>query len=814
MSTQLTEAQVQRQLQLEEDMRGEGIARYRRQVAAARDYKDESSTKVGAAMLQKAMVSLTAVVTAFFEEANSGKAGKRHSAIKLLAGLEPEVIAFITAKSLIDSISQRRNLQSCAKAVGQALEEEAWFRKFADQKPALWRTITETMLEEQVPSNLRQARLVRTAKKYEVDHARWTPQERHHVGMKAIDMMIEATGWIEKVDVTERSGTKVRTKSFLRATEETMAFINDENARCELLTPVYLPMVVPPREWTTPLDGGYLSPSITRKPMVKTMNKAFMEELKNHEMPKVYAAVNALQRSAWQINTDLLPVIKELFAQQSPLGKLPAVRTDDVPPFPSNKEDKDAVTAWRRKAAGINEGNTKRKSKRIACAKAIWVAEKFQAEERFYFPYYCDFRGRVYARPLFLTPQGADYSKALLRFADGIELGEQGACWLAIHGANLWGFDKVSLQDRIDWVQAHEEQILASAADPLDFVWWGQADKPLQFLAFCMEWAGFKREGEGFKSKIAVALDGSCNGLQNFSMALRDSVGGAAVNLLPSEKPQDIYQRVADVVLAKLRLDQSENGSVMATQWIDSGLVGRKLCKKPVMTLPYGAKEYGMRGGIVDFIAEARDEGKTIPWDDLFPAAQYIGRLIWSSIGEVVIAARAAMDFLQQVAQVAAREGLPIHWMTPVGFPVMQEYRELIGKRVKTQIGGAVCFLWLNHEGDKLDRRKQSAGISPNFVHSLDSAHMMATVNVSAENGIEDFAMVHDSFGTHAANTPALAVFLRQAFVEQYRADVLSEFRARIADQLSPENLADLPEVPQMGDLDIEQVLDSDFFFA
>lgn len=806
---------VERQLRLEEDMSGLGIARFRQQVSKARELEDETSTAVGFRLLQQAVGKTADVVKAFFEFENApggyGKVKRKHKATRFLAGLEPEVIAFITAKSVLDSVSQRKNVQSAARAIGTAIEEEVWFRLFASQKPALWRSIVQGMTVEQVPSALRQSRLKRAAINYEVEHQRWTLEERHFVGTKCLDMFMEATAWVEIVKVTTG---KNNTTLFLKATAATMEWINSENARCELLSPVYLPMIVPPLDWSTPFDGGYLSPSITRKPLVKTQNRAFMEELANHEMPRAYKAVNTLQKTAWQINTDMLPIIQELFRQQSPLGKLPSSREDELPPFPQNKEDKEAITAWRRKAASIHEGNTKRRSKRIAAAKALWVAEKFAAEERLYFPYYCDFRGRVYARPLFLTPQGADYAKSLLRFAEGIELGEQGACWLAIHGANLWGYDKTDLQARVDWTTENEEKIIASANAPLDFTWWSAADKPLQFLAFCQEWVGFRRDGVHFLSRLPVALDGSCNGLQNFSMALRDSVGGAAVNLVPSDKPQDIYQRVADVVTAKVCLDASENGLVMAQQWLSSGLITRKLCKKPVMTLPYGAKEYGMRAGIVDYLVEQRDEGKALPWDDFFPAAQYIGRIIWQSIGEVVIAARAAMDFLQETAKVAAREALPIHWITPAGFPVLQEYKELVGKIMKTQIGGEVVKLTVSSEGDKLDRRKQAAGISPNFVHSLDSAHMMATVCVSVDEGIEDFAMVHDSFGTHAANTEALGVLLRRAFVNQYRADVLSEFRERIAGQLSPENLEELPQVPPMGDLDIERVLESDFFFA
>ena len=67
--------------------------------------------------------------------------------------------------------------------------------------------------------------------------------------------------------------------------------------------------------------------------------------------------------------------------------------------------------------------------------------------------YQLDFRGRIYAVPNYLNPQGPDFAKGLLTFAEGKPIDENGACYLAIHGANCFGYDKVGLQDRIDWVQ-------------------------------------------------------------------------------------------------------------------------------------------------------------------------------------------------------------------------------------------------------------------------------------------------------------------------------------------------------------------------
>ena len=101
--------------------------------------------------------------------------------------------------------------------------------------------------------------------------------------------------------------------------------------------------------------------------------------------------------------------------------------------------------------------------------------------------------------------------------------------------------------------------------------------------------------------------------------------------------------------------------------------------------------------------------------------------------------------------------------------------------------------LVVNIGGTKLDRRRQTLGISPNFVHSCDASHMMLTTCLAAENGIESFAMIHDSYGTHAGQAAILAAALRQAFVDQYSGDVLADFRQQLVEQLPPEAAEKLP---------------------
>lgn len=48
-----------------------------------------------------------------------------------------------------------------------------------------------------------------------------------------------------------------------------------------------------------------------------------------------------------------------------------------------------------------------------------------------------------------------------------------------------------------------------------------------------------------FISHLPVYQDGSCNGLQHYAALGRDEEGGREVNLVPAEKPSDVYSSVA-----------------------------------------------------------------------------------------------------------------------------------------------------------------------------------------------------------------------------------------------------------------------------
>jgi DNA-directed RNA polymerase len=375
------------------------------------------------------------------------------------------------------------------------------------------------------------------------------------------------------------------------------------------------------------------------------------------------------------------------------------------------------------------------------------------------------------------------------------------------------------MDERIDWVDDNTLRILQVATDPLEDLWWAkEADDPWSFLAFCYEWNGFQRHGLEHISHIPIAKDGSCSGLQHFSAALRDPIGGQAVNLIPSNEPEDIYQSVIDLAIVKITADLGGERDAIAQACLSFGL-SRKAAKRMTMCRVYGSTLYSGRTFLEEYISDTdmkrkqEDLSYVSPLDNLrFEAALYLAKHIWDSINETVIAAKDGMAWLQDCARILATENLPISWTTIDGFPVMQSYPDTKRRRIKTKLGDKMVYLSLREDKvGKMDRSKQSNGISPNVVHSLDSCHLRMTVNLARDNGVTHFAMIHDSFGCHASDIPMLSACLREAFIDLYVAnDPFELFRVQT------QELTDtvLPMPPAKGTLDLTVVRDSEFFFA
>ena len=108
-------------------------------------------------------------------------------------------------------------------------------------------------------------------------------------------------------------------------------------------------------------------------------------------------------------------------------------------------------------------------------------------------------------------------------------------------------------------------------------------------------------------------------------------------------------------------------------------------------------------------------------------------------------------------------------------------------------------------------KRRQCTAFAPNYIHSLDSTHMMMTALACKQQGIT-FAGVHDSFWTHAATVDDMNVVLREQFYELHSQPLMEELLNEFKRSYK-EHAADFPSIPKVGEFDLKQIFDAPYFF-
>jgi DNA-directed RNA polymerase len=662
-----------------------------------------------------------------------------------------------------------------------------------------------------------------------------------------------------------REPRRIGRKITVQLADEVLKPLAENFDRAAGQKPLWGPLVVPPRRWTNNRDGGYHFDLNGRHRLLKIAGRDFCEK----NVPAVFSAVNALQGVAFRINRKILDTAAHL------LSTVPSRETDEL--------------------FGISPAASgeKRLWLRVSVNRITAEASRLEAYPRIYYTGFLDFRGRYYCKGTYLNPQGSDLCRGLVEFADAKPIRDDKAeRWLRNHGASCYGseFSRGTHNERERWVRDNEARIVALARDPVspeNRAFLKGADKPWEFLAWSHEWSGFREQGFGYESRLPVAVDGSCNGIQHFAALMRSRELAEQVNLSKTVRPGDIYKAVAEGTermfrerrnamtwYASLTLDEvvrkykdytgllssplidgrrkEQDEPVMAARGADDeaeepaedpdeedveefddepGATGvdeeaigelknmeavlkerwdglsankrmeclrecrrqlaecmlmtpppdsvpaiaftRKLLKSIVMTFPYSATHNGNAKGMEERLCAEHK-----------PHLDYLGQVIGKRYCEsflpehilshaIVRNTRAVirniagdairiMNYLKSMAPDDPKKP-EISWISPTGLKVRQRYAQPEnGDKIALEYSDMKIYLQKPGKSKKANCRKHKQGISPNFVHSCDAAHMMKTVNAAKAAGIDSFLMIHDSYATHAADMEALRGILRE----------------------------------------------------
>ncbi|XP_040273449.1 DNA-directed RNA polymerase, mitochondrial [Bufo bufo] len=584
-----------------------------------------------------------------------------------------------------------------------------------------------------------------------------------------------------------------------------------------------MPMRCPPLPWTSPHFGAYLlSPAkLMRCSSGAVQHQLLLEKSTPGHLFPVIDSLNQLGLCAWRINQPVLDIIVSIFNDKGsdkldippPLSEAPALPVQKL----------EALSSWDKLSFQKEQARCRKKaaemfSLRMDSLYKLSIANHLR-DQIFWFPHNMDFRGRTYPCPPYFNHLGSDVTRALLLFAEGRPLGPNGLDWLKTHLVNLTGLKKKSsLQDRKQYADEIMAEILDSADRPLTGrKWWMEADEPWQTLACCMEVANASRSPDPAKyiSYFPVHQDGSCNGLQHYAALGRDEIGARSVNLMPSETPQDVYSGVAQQVEEFRKIDA--NKGIKIAQVLE-GFIGRKVVKQTVMTVVYGVTRYG---GRLQIEKRLRDSD-SFPQEYVWEASHYLVQLVFSSLKEMFSGTRSIQHWLTESARMISKSGNTVEWVTPIGLPIIQPYHRT--KNVMFQSNLQMVSLANKSDANaRPDTMKQKNAFPPNFIHSLDSTHMMLTALHCHRRGIT-FVSVHDCFWTHADTVDIMNKVCREQFVSLHSQPILQNLSQFLiqkychnAQAHDPENLKMLNlfrDVPKTGTFNLENVKDSTYFFS
>eukprot|EP01127_Copromyxa_protea_P018049 TRINITY_DN5595_c0_g1_i1.p1 TRINITY_DN5595_c0_g1~~TRINITY_DN5595_c0_g1_i1.p1 ORF type:complete len:970 (-),score=195.17 TRINITY_DN5595_c0_g1_i1:17-2752(-) len=563
----------------------------------------------------------------------------------------------------------------------------------------------------------------------------------------------------------------------------------------------HYPMVVPPLPWTNPIDGGYIT---TRIPIIRYIAREQLKPLfrRADGMKHIYDGLNALSSTAWKLNKRIVEIMETIWYLGGDMVEVPP-RFDLEPPQPGPEGQ---TPQWFKAVKRTEKTNIDNNSLRGAFLLKLDAIRMMKKEPKFYYPYNMDFRGRVYPIPAHLNHIGSDLGRGLMMFAEPKRLGVRGFQWLQIHIATLAGLSKATHDERIAYVQEHIEEIMECALQPLSGSRsWMQKDDPWQYLAACIEFTNALNEErpEDYECALPIHQDGSCNGLQHYSALGGDPLGAKSVNVLPSERPQDVYNDVCAMVEERVAKDRRDGVPIAK---VLEGKIQRAVIKQTVMTSVYGVTFIGARKQIQSNLLS---RFPNFPEEHLFEATLYIARHTFDALDEMFHGAKAIMEWLSVCANIVCKGGNSLAWVTPLGLPVQQPYRKTKKQEYVKTLAQTVV---LQHEEDlTVNPRRNGTAFPPNYVHSLDSTHMFLTALECNKRGIT-YASVHDSFWTHACDVDDMNEILRDSFIKLYKRPLLEELRDY---WLSEDPSLHIPPVPKTGKgFDLDLVSQSKYFFS
>ena len=779
----VTEAEKERQWQLERDALAQGATKLRKQEdkALAREYA--SSLVTSQSFISTYLPAVCDTIERTVNDRIWNNAGAYYAEISTyLKDIEPLACAGITLKIIFDKVfslvEDENKLVNIQKAIGTAIEQECQMRYYEKAAPGLMNYVIKKYWHAAAGTQQRykDARIMLERNGYKWN--KWGPVVRVRLGNWLLDCVLRQEPNLFETQIW-RKGKK--TNSYLVPT----AYFADAKQELfnELQDHAFLtwPMLVPPQDWSEDTAGGYYTNEVMHMhDMVRRGSDLIQGET-------IYQFLNKIQKTAFTLNKFVVDVAERLEEKGRTVGKfIPVTDVEELPNKPldidTNEESK---REYKRKRRDVENRNRIHTQKCVRTRMTMECVRRFMLHDKFYLPWSYDYRGRVYPISALLTPQDTDFGKSLLRFYQESFVDETAVDWLKFHVATQYGLDKEPIANRIKWTEEHHNLIEQIVKDPIGNLHeWEVADEPWQFLAACEEYYACVIDCSRHYTGLPIAVDATCSGLQILAGLARDASTAKLVNVLPSDKPQDAYKVIAEA--SKPNIPEC-----LHDVW------DRKCTKRTVMTVPYNAKPFSNRGYIRDALAEKNVE---VHKDVLTKVVSAVRQ----AMDEVVPGPMAVMKWIEStVAELIKQGAQEITWTTPSGFTVTQRLMKPETEFVDLKLLGRVKRITIAvGDSDEVDLLHHKNATAPNLIHSLDAS----LLHLSALRFDAPLALIHDSVLCRSSDMSILSAIVRETYMHLFAEhDYLNEWAEQVGATTKP---------PIIGDLEPSSVIESTYFFC
>jgi DNA-directed RNA polymerase len=777
-----TPQQIDEQVKLERDAIRQGLKRLQDQTIKLEEQNYGSATIYGISSIHTLLPRLVSRI----EETNSRIHERKNGAFfkeihTYLKSIDSTAAAAIACKITFDKVfgyKEDSNLVvNVTESIGHAIEDECQMRHYETHAPGLLNTLKKNYWHKSIGTQQKLVVIRTLMNRYKVKQwTTWNRTIRIKLGAWLLDCIVESSRWFMKQSI--RQGRK--TSVFVVPTPEFMDIKDEVMANAELFAPLAWPMIIPPRDWTNDSPGGYILNEVMHgHDLVRRGNNCRIQG----ETP--IAFLNKIQKVAYTLNPFTVKVAKTLEKREIEVGKFLPIIHYALPPKPVDiAENKESRKAYCRATAEVKNKQAAEFKRNCRTRMTMEAVNRFSKYERFFIPWSFDYRGRAYPIPAFLTPQDTDFGKSLIRSADESYITESGKKWLAFQVATTFGLDKETMANRLLWTTQNIPLITRVAQDPIDNLGdWEGADEPWQFLAACEEYYSVVVTEARKTTGLFVATDATCSGLQILAGLARDKETARLVNVLPSDRPQDAYAKVADTA--------KPNCPIHIQKVMD-----RKTVKRTVMTIPYNAKPYSNRSYIRNALLE---KGIEIDKDDLTVTVQAVR----DAMEHVVPGPMAVMKWIEtEVSKAIKRGATELRWVTPSGFVVNQRIMKKHIEVYNLQLLGRCQISVATDEKNEVDLSRHRAATAPNLIHSLDAS----LLHLSIDKFDKPIALIHDSVLTQSVDMDELSAIIRETYMHLFAEhDYLNDFASQIGAETEP---------PIIGDLKPESVINSTYFFC